>query len=268
MLRGALRVAVLGAAVAAWGAACGEALTLDDGPGAADAGPVEGGNAEGAVVDARPERFCSTVDAGFCWSFDDNAGGGFERGPFLTWLTPFGDGGAGLSEAAVSPPHALRVEIRGIDGELAEQGVDYQFRSADRTSVRCGATVVIDETTQHAVALFWLRAEPVVATIELRGAPEGFEAHLVAQGRLPDGTIVGRTGLIRNVRLGERFRASLGATIVDGGTRLVGRVNEAELALSVDGISAGDARMAFALISKLNAAAWVARFDDLTCDPQ
>jgi len=115
LVRASLLVSTALAIAAA--AAC-STFSSTDTPAPADAGedapapPPPGPLPPPAVVDAGADAlYCSTLDASFCWSFDEGADP--LRGPLLA-LNPSETSNPELSDAALTPPHAM--ECTTTDG--------------------------------------------------------------------------------------------------------------------------------------------------------
>jgi hypothetical protein len=150
-LRIAFAFAVVIAASSSY-AACGEQLgeaTSDDaGTDAANVGPI-GVDAPLDVAenaDAAPATpFCNTVDATFCWSFDDASNGSALYGPSLV---PRANNPVFLTDAARSLPNAMYAEGDGASGYWA---VETTFAASKR--IVCTAAVWFEEITNIAEVL-------------------------------------------------------------------------------------------------------------------
>ncbi len=87
-------------------------------------------------------KFCETADASFCWSFDEDIGGGYEVGPQLAKEVLTGE--LALVDG-VSKPYALRAKTSAdaSTGSGVFAGVKLVLPSA-RSSLRCEVDVFAD----------------------------------------------------------------------------------------------------------------------------
>jgi hypothetical protein len=103
----------------------------------------DGGASDASFVDSSSDggpsgpgaRFCDTVDASFCWSFDEEPY--IAGGPLLT--AP--GGGLALTDASLSPPYALRAVGEGGKAAAGE----YVSFAPPVTSLHCEAWVRIEK---------------------------------------------------------------------------------------------------------------------------
>lgn len=79
-----------------------------------DGGDGGGGGADGAADGGPSVPFCATVDAAFCWSFDDTSAGSALFGAKL--MPKNANKPVALSKLALSPPNAMRAEGDGTSG--------------------------------------------------------------------------------------------------------------------------------------------------------
>jgi hypothetical protein len=107
----------------------------------------DGGASDASFVDASSDggpsgpgaRFCDTVDASFCWSFDEEPF--IAGGPLLT--AP--GGGLSLTDAALSPPYALRAVRQGSATVAAAAAGEYVSYVPPVTNLHCEAWVRIEK---------------------------------------------------------------------------------------------------------------------------
>ena len=262
------RVVVVALALAAGASialAC-SSFTSDAAPSAAEGGPGEASiappddaaRAEAApIADAGP-AFCSTVDAQFCWSFDE----GMQplTGPFLTLATiP-----PSLSDASLTPPAAMQATLSGA----GSTGVLLDVKPMV-SKLRCEIAVRFQDVVSQ--------PSESITVLQLDYVGSFFTAPRISAVK-QDATTMRLTAYhapgtpadLGNVPIGSWVHLSLESEVLDGGPWIT-RASVAENALgelAVDG-GARDTLVHFDKVlfglGALSQVTWHVQYDNVVC---
>lgn len=246
-------VAVLSALGPAVAFACSSFSSSDPAP-SADAAPLPAPPAEDAG-----QPFCSTVDAQFCWSFDEGAQP--LVGPKLsaTKLPP------SLTDQAKSPPSAMQATLSGAGTAAVELDV-----GAELVEVRCELDLFLTALASNPnerVALLSFDFDgslgffPLIKAAKQDDATARAALGFLGLGDVDLGNVpIGRWvhAFLEAVALGNgSFRARAGihpnpegtlATVFDGGAAALPRFTKVRFGLST-----------------IASVSWTVRYDDLFC---
>lgn len=249
------------AAAAACGSFAASAPDSPDSPDAPDA--TEAGEDRSVPSEAAPDHesdagarsFCETVDATFCWSFDTDP---FLLDPRSRLVIDTDDSGVvELSDAAKSPPYALRVlgdNTGGAPGTTSRAGQTLYFDAA-APAVRCEADVKVVSGTQGGLTvLLTTGSYRSLSGILLTAGSQTVRLFLVN----PEGPVTINTP-VADVTVGEWWHLELAyagqlvtATVTRGGERM-------SATSALDGGPSGHAWRAD------TTARWEVLYDNITC---
>jgi hypothetical protein len=267
-----LRILALGSALAMALAAACSSFESDPAPSPPDAG-FEGGSDALTPADAKDATiddasFCSTVNASFCWSFDERPDGyTFELGSKLTLVGPRLDASLGLG-AGLSPPYALELTLPEAPDGAASVGVQHDL-GGERANIRCDFDLRVMKAGDDGVYLADFnmnRNAEYIALVLSRSSTSpplvvaGFNVY--AAGKLLASRALG------SVPIDTWFHLSLevrGAGSDASTEVLVAAPNTAVDILLGDGGLAGVRAFEPAIQSGPTGSTWIVRYDNLVC---